>query len=126
MEYAMKQADFTQYFNRRKSHAHQWIALSSGSSKCQISLTVTKNRLGVELYIRKSMELFNALLENKESIENDLGFQMDWQSLQGRKASRIAIYLPGDYKYLVANEVYFKWYCEKAIAIKKVFSCYLS
>ena len=126
MDYAMRQADFTQYFNRRKPQAQQWIALSSGSSKCQISLTVTKNRLGVELYIRKSMDLFNALLEKKNSIENDLGFQLDWQALQGRKASRIAIYLPGDFKCLVANENCFKWYCEKAIAIKKVFSRYLS
>ena len=125
MEYAMQDVDFTQHFNRRKPQPQQWIGLPSGSAKCQISLTVTKKRLGVELYIHKSKDLFNALLVNKNTIENELGFQLDWQALQGRKASRIAVYLPGDYTGLNASDDYFKWYCEKAVAIKRVFSGYL-
>lgn len=125
IEYAMDQLDFKKHFNRRKAQAQHWFDLSVGSAQCHISLTVKKELLGTELYISDNKDLFNTLVEHKEEIEKELGFKMDWQELPGKKACRIIVTLPGDFTKLVENEKFFKWYCEKAIALKKVFPQYL-
>ena len=71
------------------------------------------------------MELYRSLYERRDEIEEQLGFKMNWDELPENKASKIVVTLPGDFKDLNGNKVYFKWYCEKAIALKKVFSKYL-
>ena len=125
MNYAMEQPEFKKDFNRRKPQPYQWLSLPVGSAQCYLSLTVTKTQIGTELYIPDNKELFNVLFEHKNEIEKDLGFKMDWQELSGRKASRINVSFLGDFTKLIGNEKDFKWYCEKAIALKNVFSKYI-
>ena len=40
-------------------------------------------------------ELFDSLNEKKIEIESKLGFELDWQRLDGKKASRIIYRIPG-------------------------------
>lgn len=47
------------------------------------------NSIGVEIYINDNKELFDKLNAISDIIENELGFTMDWQRLDNKKASRI-------------------------------------
>ena len=125
MDYAMDQAGFRKLFNRIATRPQHWLDLPMGTSLCHISLTITKKHLGVELYIPQNKELFSSLAEHKNEIENALGFKMDWHELQEKKACRIIAELPGDFREIVENKDYFNWYCEKAIAVRKVFGPYI-
>ena len=126
MDYAMKREQFKKLFNRRKGNQDNWLALPLGSSRCQISLTAkTNNLLGVEVYIRNDKELFQHFLDNKDAIEKELGFIMDWQSLPGKIGARIEITKSGDFTDLNNANENFQWYCEKAEALKKVFPKYI-
>ena len=125
MDYAMEQAGFRKLFNRIATRPQHFLDLPMGTSQCHISLTITKKHLGVELYIPQNKELFSSLAEHKNEIEKALGFKMNWYELQEKKASRIITELPGDFREIVENKDYFNWYCEKAIAVRKVFAQYI-
>jgi hypothetical protein len=100
--------------------------ISGGTSLYSIPLIMStkENKLGVEVYIRKERELYNKFLENKESIEEKLGFKMEWQELPDRKASRVGIYKTFvlDEETLWAEN--FEWLLEKARKVKEVFGVY--
>lgn len=125
MDYAMQRESFRKLFNRRKGSPDHWLDLAIGSSRYNIRLTAkTKHILGASVYITDDKELFNHLYENKDAIEHELGFQMDWQPLPGKSAARISITRDGDFTDLDNASENFKWYCEKAEAFKRVFPKY--
>ena len=124
-DYAMNQPDFKKVFNRRKARPQHWFDLPIGTAGCNIRLTVKEKLLGTEVYISDNKALYNTLLERKNDIEKELGFKMDWQELPEKKACRILVTFPGDFTRLTKSEQFFKWYCEKAIVLKKVFPKYL-
>ena len=74
---------FKKNFNRRKPSLDHWMNFSIGSSACHIAVSQIQKRdeLDVELYINEDKELFNFLLSNKESIENETGLKFDWREL---------------------------------------------
>ena len=80
--------------------------------------------MGVEVYIPDDKELYQQLFKHKDAIEKELGFQMDWQPLPEKSASRIEITKNGDFTDLDHAAGNFLWYCEKAEVIKKVFPKY--
>ena len=53
------------------------------------------NRIGIEIYINDNKELFDRLYSISEQIQSELGFNMDWQRLDNKKASRIIYYIEG-------------------------------
>ena len=61
--------------------------------------SVEKGRLGAEVYIQpKSMdpkEAFRRLLNDRDSVEREAGFTMEWQELPEAKGSRVALYRTG-------------------------------
>jgi len=73
-----------------------WLVISIGRSGFKISVTANTRdeRIGVELYISgdQANDYFDGLIENKESIEKDLGFPLEWQELPDKKACRIVCY----------------------------------
>lgn len=124
-DYAMNQPDFRKVFNRRKARPQHWFDLPIGKAGCNIRLSVKENLLGTELYISDDKVLYKNLLERKNDIEKELGFKMDWQELPEKKACRILVTFSGNFSRLTKDEQFFKWYCEKAIVLKKVFPKYL-
>ena len=126
MDYAMKRDSFRKLFNRRKGTTDNWLVLPLGSSRYHISLTAkAKGTIGAEVYIPDDKELFQHFLSHKDTIEKELGFQLDWQPLPGKSASRMEITKAGDFTDLENAAENFQWYCEKAEAFKKVFPKYL-
>lgn len=108
----------------RKTYAQHWYDISIGSSQAHISLTVNSqtNQIGCDLYISDSKELFHHLHDMKEQIENDLGFKLDWDELPNRKASRIKLYLDGDFTEEQSWPNQHQWLLDKVIRFQKVFS----
>lgn len=85
-------------FNIRKATTDHWYDVAIGSSDAHISITLV-NKFGnivVELYISNNKALFDKLKAQKDSIESDLGFALDWDRLgEQKKASRIKYYIDG-------------------------------
>lgn len=111
-------------FNIRKATTDHWYNVALGTSEAHISVTLVNksNCIGIEVYISDNKELFDRLHAESEAIENELGFSMDWQRLDDKKASRIIYYIGGldfdhheNYAALI-NEV-----IDRVIDIRNVF-----
>jgi hypothetical protein len=110
----------------RKPAAQHWYDVAIGRSDCHACMTVLsrEDKVGCELYISNSKELFANLYQHKESIEKDLGLEgkLDWQELPERKASRIRTYSSFDFDNEETWEKAFQWLVETCIKFKKTFS----
>lgn len=111
-------------FNIRKATTEHWYDLSLGSREAHISITLVNkiNSIGIAIYINDNKRLFDKLFDNSEEIQKELGFDMDWQRLDNKKASRIIYYIQGlDFNHHDNYERLIKEVIDKAIIIKKVF-----
>ena len=84
-------------FNLRKATTDHWYDVAIGVSGVLVEITLVNKEgcVGIALYIIDDKELFNSLNEKKIEIESKLGFELDWQRLDGKKASRIIYRIPG-------------------------------
>ncbi len=84
-------------FNIRNANKVYWYDISIGSKDAHIAVgLINKNGyIVVELYINDNKELFDKLYENKNEIEKELGFVLDWKRLNDKKASSIRYYIKG-------------------------------
>ncbi len=87
-------------FRIRRANKDNWFEFPSGRSGSVISATISteKQRLGVEIYNKGDVNkaVFDSLLLQKEPIENELGALLEWQRLDRKKATRIALYKLGE------------------------------
>ena len=84
-------------FNLRKATTDHWYDVAIGTSEAHIAIDLIskRNYIVVELYIHDSKEMFDRLVQNKDDIETALGFEMVWDRLDSKKASRIKYRIPG-------------------------------
>lgn len=115
-------------FNVRKATTDHWYDVAIGTSEAHISITLVNKdgSIGVEIYINDNKDLFDNLFEHKDEIEVKLGFDMHWERLDDKKASRIKSYIPGlnfnkqgNYPELM-NQV-----IERVVKVRDVFKGYL-
>lgn len=80
----------------QKPRPQHWLNNSIGRAGFGLNFTVNtrEDRLGVELWMpdEKAKQHFANLLKQKNDIETQLGFSLDWQELPESKASRIAVW----------------------------------
>ena len=58
-----------------------------------------EHKIRVSLWINDNKDIFDALLQRKEDIEAALGFELEWNRLDSKKASYICTYIKGlDFK----------------------------
>ncbi|WP_077728241.1 DUF4268 domain-containing protein [Methylocaldum sp. 14B] len=94
-----------------KLHAHitpgqySWIGVSSGTRGLNLNYVVTQDECGAELYIDRGKDsdaenkrIFDQLYEAREEIEQALPEQLSWERMDGRRACRIRISIPGGYR----------------------------
>ena len=100
---------------------------SIGSSSCHIAVSQIQKRdeLDVELYISEDKDLFHALLQNKELIENETGLVFDWRELPERKASRIVLEKNVSFTDKSQWISQFDWLIDVMIKMKIAFKKYL-
>ena len=115
-------------FNVRKPTTDHWYDIAIGTSDAHVSLTLVNKEgcIGVELYISDNKALFDKIYLSKNEIEAKLGLTLDWQRLDGKKASRILYRMPGlnfddhsNYDLLMNNMI------DKAIFFSDVFKKYV-
>lgn len=92
-------------------HAHKspakthWLSAPSGIPGLEFNYILTKDACGAELYIDRvrngateNEAIFHQLLASRAEIESEVGLPMSWQRLEGKRACRIRIDLPGGYR----------------------------
>lgn len=85
-----------------KLHAHispgeySWVGASAGIRGLNFNYSVTQEECSVELYIDRGKEsekentlIFDILYGDRETIEQAFGVPLNWQRLEGKRASRI-------------------------------------
>ncbi len=83
--------------NPQSPRPRSWQRLTIGVSGVVIDsvMNTNENKIRVELNIHHSdysEAYFNLLFEEKEAIENEIGFALEWRELQDKKSSKITIY----------------------------------
>ena len=70
-------------FNVRKATTDHWYDVAIGNSNCHLSITLVNSEsfIGLELYIDKNKDLFDALYKYKDDIESETDMAFDWQRL---------------------------------------------
>jgi len=76
---------------------HNWLGASAGKQGLGFNYVLRKNEAQVELYIDRGKEkdeenrkIFDQLRNNKSSIEESFGSNLDWEGLEGKRACRIS------------------------------------
>lgn len=84
-------------FNKRKATTDHWYSVAVGSSQCHISIDLVnrEHRIRISLWIPDNKDLFDKLLLHKEEIESKIGYELDWDKLEGKKASIICTSING-------------------------------
>jgi hypothetical protein len=84
---------------------YSWIGISSGVRGLNLNYVVTQDECGAELYIDRgngseveNKAIFDQLFAQKAEIERAFGGALSWERLDGKRASRIRINLPGGYR----------------------------
>lgn len=120
--------EYPEHFTKRKPSTNHWMYLSVGFSSCKISISQIQKRnvISVELYIDNNKELFNKLFDEKDDIEKEIGFELDWKELPDKKASRIIkeqnnVEFDNKDKW----QEQFDWIIDTAIKMKKTFVKYI-
>lgn len=82
----------------QRPRPQHWLNNSIGRSGFGLNITANTRdeRLGVELWMpgERAKEHFANLLVQKKTIEEQLGFELDWQELPDAQACRVAAWYP--------------------------------
>lgn len=78
------------------------------------------------MYIPDDKELFAALLTQREAIEAAIGATPEWRELPDRKASRIILFEPGDFRDEDESARLVEWLVGTAERFASIFPTYVS
>lgn len=112
----------------RKPRPQHWYDLSFGTSEAHIALVVNtqKDEISCEIYIPDSPEIYSLYYKNKEEIEKALGYDLKWQELPEKKASRIKKVKQFSITDDTENwQESFEWMIEQVISFTEVFGSYI-
>lgn len=110
----------------QKPRPQMWLNNSMGRAGFRLNPTASQQgkRLGVEVYIDhpESKRLFQALAAQREQLEQQLGFVLDWQELPEAQACRIASWRPNSPLEEEASwSEYLDWFVERLVKMNTVF-----
>ena len=120
--------DKHRFTGARIARYQSWYPFASGISGITYTASFTaKNRFRVELYIDRgeaeiNKRIFDRLTESKGDFERELGSPIEWERLDAKKASRIAIYRQGtiDDEAPTLDDIK-EWATKWLLKFKKVF-----
>lgn len=103
-----------------------WLNIAIGRAGFKLAPTASHkdDRLGVELYIfhDESKRMYEALRAQKDSIEQQLGFALDWQELPDAHACRIATWRQDSPLEDEAQwPQYLDWFVQRIVKMNAVF-----
>ncbi len=102
------------------------VYLDQGGRATIIAVFGRKKRFRIELYLddgdaESTRATFDQLSARKMSIEKELGFPVEWQSLDKKRACRIAVATDGSIPADVDNAKLHEWAAKHALAFHRVF-----
>ncbi len=113
----------------RIAQPQSWYSFSAGTSGVPVNAVFAGDGTArVELYIdlgtvEANKALFDWLQNQQESIEKQLGFPVQWERLDGKRASRIYVSRRGSIESAAEElEQLRKWQIEKLLQFKRVFA----
>jgi len=123
---ALRAMNFT---NAQKGQPQSWYSFSTGLPGIYYSNCFAQGgRVRAELYIdrgdlAKNKALFDNLLKMRDDLERAFGESLEWERLDSKRASRIAIYRPGtiDMDEKTLEEIK-NWSIERLLKFKDVFA----
>lgn len=117
-----------QFTGARVGQPQNWYSFTSGLTGITLGASFAHGgRVRVDLYIDQgdaeaNKALFDELVANKDEIEHAFGSDLEWERLDDKRASRVAIYRPGaieDKSESLAE--YRQWTIEQLLKLKEVF-----
>jgi hypothetical protein len=111
----------------RKAGRANWYDFASGIGGIRYSASFAHGgRCRAEVYIdlgveEQNKELFDHLLAEKDSLETAFGEALEWERLDGKRASRVAVYRPGKIDDESLHSELHSWYVEKLLRFKQIF-----
>lgn len=111
-------------FNVRKADTERWYSVAMGTSEAGIAISLLgrTGQISVELAIKDNKQMFDKLYGMRDVIENELGFSMQWQRLDNKKASRILYYIDGlDFDRQENHDELINEIIDKAVIMRDVF-----
>lgn len=111
--YGIRQLWWSQLIKRpgAKLHSHitpgtySWIGTSSGVRGLNLNYVVTQTDCAAELYIDRGKDaeaentaIFEQLLTHRADIDGQVPHHISWEPLDGRRACRLRITVPGGYR----------------------------
>lgn len=111
-----------------KPTTRHYLIINMRDSRCHIAVLyfVSDGSISCELYIPDNKELFEFLLKNQGDIEEKIGEKLEWQYLDGKKASRISLSNNANISLEGSNwNEAFEWMKSRAEKFIKVFSDYV-
>lgn len=117
----------TNIFTWRKPSGQNWYDISIGDARGQISLTVNsqKKHVTTQFWINNDKDLYAKLRAQRDAIEADFGFQIEWDDKPGRKASKLVLSRQGDFLDEAQAQELVGWLAMTADAFARVLSKYL-
>ena len=115
-------------FNIRKASTDHWYDVAIGTSEAHIAINLVNkdSNIILELSINKNKSLFDKLYENKNLIEQELGFELDWNRLDNKKCSRIKYAILGlDFNNHENYNILMNEIIDKVLVMRKVFVKYI-
>ncbi len=117
----------------RVGQPQNWYSFPSGVQGVSCGTSFAQGgRVRAELYIDqgeadRNKALFDTLLGEKTGIEQDFGEPLEWERLDDRRASRIAVYREGSIDQPEQKLVEIRaWAVERLLRLKKIFGARLS
>lgn len=121
------------FTNAKAGQPQNWYSFASGTKGFTYGMSFAQGgELRAEVYIDvgdvgKNETAFDALLAAKNEIETQFGEGLRWERLEGRRACRIARYVPGAIEDPAElQEQHRRWAVESLLRFKKVFGPRLS
>lgn len=126
-DYAFQNATFAKEFKRRKPSTHHWMNYSIGSSKCYISVSQLRNKgkINIALCIPDNKQLYQALLEQKDVIEETAGIPLSWYELPEKKTSKSMLEQTVEFENRDKWNEQFHWIMENMVKMKRAFAKYI-
>ena len=120
--------DKYKFTNARKGQPQSWYSFASGYTGITYGINFALgNRARVELYIglnstETNKKIFDLILSQKDDIQKEFGENLEWERLDNKQSSRIAIYRDGSIDDNESKLMEIKdWSVEKVLRFKKVF-----
>jgi hypothetical protein len=118
-----------QFTNAKIGQPQNWYAFSSGVSGIILGAVFAQGgKARTEVYIdvgdgERNNALFDWLSDQREGIHSKLGKELEWERLDDKRASRIAVYRDGSIQSSEEELVEIKaWHIENLINFKKILS----